>query len=73
VPLLYPQGAKESLLLCLETPDCLLSAGALDSPVAHRTPYLQWPQNRLNGCLPFRVGTRLSDGTLDMSSDPPDR
>jgi hypothetical protein len=28
------------------------------------------PPNRLIGRLPFRVGTRLSSGTPDMSSDP---
>jgi hypothetical protein len=38
----------------------------------HRTPCLQWPSNRLIGCLPFWVGIGLSGGALDMSGDPPD-
>jgi hypothetical protein len=56
----------------LEGVNCLLSAGALDSPVAHWTLDLQRPLNRLIGLFPFRVGTRHSDGTPDMSGDPPD-
>jgi hypothetical protein len=34
---LFYHGAKESLLLHLEGTYCLLSAGASDCPVAHRT------------------------------------
>jgi hypothetical protein len=48
------------LLIPLESVDCLLSAGAPDSPVAHQTSCLQRPPNRLIGRLPFWVGTRLS-------------
>jgi hypothetical protein len=41
--------------------------------VAHLTLGLQQPLNHLIGFFRFRVGTRQSCGTLDMSGDPPDR
>jgi hypothetical protein len=58
--LLYPQGAKESFLLCLESLVFLLSVGALDCSVHTGQPWLQWSPNRLIGHLRFQVGTRLS-------------
>jgi hypothetical protein len=47
--------------------------GVPDCPVSHQTLRLQRPLEHLIGRLPFRVGTELSSGTLDMSGDPPDR
>jgi hypothetical protein len=37
--------------------------------MAHQTTPMQWPPNHLIGHLPFLVGTGLSGGTQDMSSD----
>jgi hypothetical protein len=68
-----PTEAKEPLLFHLEGADCLLSAGAPDRPVAHRTLCLQRPLNHMIGGLPFWVGTRLSGGTSDCPVLPLDR
>jgi hypothetical protein len=61
------------LELYLEGPGRLLSTGAPDCPVAHRTAPVQRLLNRLIGHLPFWVGTGQSGGTLNMSGNPPDR
>jgi hypothetical protein len=37
----------------LEAADCLLSAGAPDSPVEHQTLGMQRPLNHLIGCFSF--------------------
>jgi hypothetical protein len=55
-----PKGAKEPLLLPLETPYCLLTVGAADSLVHIGHSGLQWSWDPLIGRLPSYVGTELS-------------
>jgi hypothetical protein len=65
--------AKEPFLLPLVSADCLLSAGAPDSPLHPRHSALQQLPDWLVGQLPFWVGTGLSDDAPGCPVTPPDR